>query len=372
MRRVLLISPSSRLLGARRSLVDLATQLPSGWEPLVAAPGGTGGDLGKALAQAGVSVADIPQHAWRKLGGRIGALWSQIPKLRRLITSFKPDILHANEFHACPQALAAAARKIPVVGHVRLSITPRQIETYGMENCAAVVCVSEAVRTLFAGTQIQGQVHVIYNGVNLDSFTPGAAPLPETAAWPADALVVGLLGLVSERKNQLVALDAVARAASMGADVRLVLAGDPFKSSEAYGNQVRARMAQPDLAGRVVWLPFRQEVVPIYRALHLNLLVSSEEGFGRTIIEAGAMGIPSIGSRIGGIPELIEEGRTGWLVPDRDPEALASALAEAARDRRELASRGDAARARVRDHFTSEATVRRLTALWERTIAETP
>jgi glycosyltransferase involved in cell wall biosynthesis len=258
------------------------------------------------------------------------------------------------------------------VGHVRLSITPRQIETYGMAGCAAVVCVSEAVRSLFAGTRIEGRVHVIYNGVPLDAFTPGFAPLPETAGWPAEALVVGLLGLVSERKNQLVALEGVARAAARGADVRIVLAGDPFKSSEAYGNQVRARIAQPDLAGRVVWLPFQKEVVPIYRALHLNLLISSEEGFGRTIIEAGAMGIPSIGTRVGGIPELIEDGRTGWLVPERDPDALAATLVEAARDRAAVRARGDAARIRVGERFTSGATVRQLTELWSRTIAAGP
>lgn len=134
---------------------------------------------------------------------------------------------------------------------------------------------------------------------------------------------MGLLGLVSERKNQLVAAEAVALTAARGADVRLLLAGDSFKDSTDYGERLRERLAADDLRDRAVWLPFQKDAAALYRSMDINLLISGEEGFGRTIIEAGAAGRPSIGARIGGIPEIIEEGRTAGsstrATPARSP-----------------------------------------------------
>jgi len=365
--RVLVLTPSSRLLGARQSLLDLVSHLPPGVDPLVVCP--NGGELWGKLRERGVSTEVVKHHPWRKLGGWLGANFAQVPELKRVAARFAPDVIHANEFHSCPQgARVSDTLGAPMCGHVRLTITPRQIANYYMGSCARILCVSRAVAGLFAGSPLAVRTRVVYNGVGLDRFDPTYShvrtPLPETASWPEDALVVGLLGLVSERKNQRIAAEAVALAKKRGADVRLLLAGDPFKSSEQYGDSLRARLAEEDMHDLVVWLPFQSEVVPLYRAIDVNLLISSEEGFGRTIIEAGALGRPSIGSHSGGIPELILDGETGWVLRSLDAESLADVLIEAHRKRTDLRRRGDLAMARVREHFTLDACVRKTVEVW--------
>jgi glycosyltransferase involved in cell wall biosynthesis len=175
---------------------------------------------------------------------------------------------------------------------------------------------------------------------------------------------VGLLGLISPRKHQLVAAEAVAIARRRGAPVRLLLAGDPFKTTVAYGEALRERLKAGDLADAVRWLPFQRDVLPLYGAMDVNLLISAEEGFGRTIIEAGAIGVPSVGSRIGGIPELIEEGETGWLVDDGSAEQLADVLVRAHEDREGLRRMGEAAERHVWSTFSIEAHVGHMVSVW--------
>ncbi len=351
--------------------MELASHLPEGVEPLAVCPQDAG--IALELRDLGVGVEVVPQGAWRKVGGRLTAIFRQIPKLWRIVGSFRPDVLHANEFHIVPQALSAARKKSPVCGHVRLSITSRQIHTYKMAECRRIVCVSEQVRSLFDGTPAAERTRTIPNGVNVAGLEIPRPPHPEVGAWLREhpvPLVAGLFGLAAERKNQLVAAEAVAIARSRGADVRLLLAGDAHKSSTAYGERLRERLAAEDLRGAAIWLPFQDEVGGLYHAIGVNLLISSEEGFGRTIIEAGAAGRPSIGSRVGGIPELIEDGRTGWLVPEGDAEALAGRLVELAADPEVLRTAGRAAREHVRRHFTIEAHTARMVSLWQEAIEE--
>ncbi len=321
----------------------------------------------------GVPVEVVPQGAWRKLGGRLTALLRQIPRLRRVVKDFRPDVLHANEFHIVPQALCAAEKKSPVTAHVRLSITTRQIHNYGMAECRRIVCVSEAVAGLFAGSPAAGRTQVVPNGVRVAGLEAPHPPHPAVATWLGEdppPLIAGLFGLVSARKNQLVAAEAVARARSRGADVRLLLAGDAHKSSKAYGERLRERLAREDLRGATLWLPFQDDMAALYHSVGVNLLISAEEGFGRTIIEAGAAGRPSIGTRIGGIPELVEEGRTGWLVPEGDAEPLADRLMELAGQEASLREAGAAARQHVREHFTIEAHAARMVSLWQEVVEE--
>jgi glycosyltransferase involved in cell wall biosynthesis len=363
--RVLLLTPSIRPLGARRSLVELVRHLPPGIEPLVACPAADGIYL--ELKDLGIATEVVPHGAWRKLGGRLTGWFRQLPALRRLVARFRPAVIHANEFHIVPQAFFGGEKKVPVCGHVRLGITPRQMANYHLGDCRRIITVSEAVAGLFAGSGLEDRVRVVYNGVDLGRWGETGGPAhPATDSLRAGGrLVVGLFGLISSRKNQLVAAEAVALANARGGNVGILFAGDAFKGSMEYGEALRGRLGQPDLSDCARWLPFQTDPQPLYRGIDVNLLISAEEGFGRTIIEAGALGIPSVGSRIGGIPELIREGETGWIVPEGDAGALAEVLLRLSADRGAVAAAGAAARRRVEEHFTIGAHTRRVVAVWE-------
>jgi len=365
--KILFLTPSVRLLGARQSLLALVGELPRhGVEPLVVCPGA--GELAQELSARGIPVEFAPQGAWRKLGGRAIAVFRQLPALRRTVARFRPDLVHGNEFHVTPHG---ARLGVPMTTHVRLSITPRQIRNYDLGRARRIVAVSRACADLFAGSGLENRVRVVYNGVDVSRFDGAARDrsLRAQFGWSGDDLVVGLLGLVSPRKNQLVAAEAVALAAKRGVPVRLLLAGDAFKGTLDYGERLRARLAQDDLRDRAKWLPFAKDVLPLYGALDANLLISAEEGFGRTVIEAGALGIPSVGARTGGIPELIVEDETGWLVDEGSAADLAARIERMALDRPALARAGAAARARVREHFALDAHVRAMVGVWREALA---
>lgn len=369
--KVLFLTPSVRLLGARQSLLALVTHLPPEIEPLVVCPGNKG--LTQELRTAGVAVEVVPHGAWRKAGGRIRASVFEIPALRRLVRGFSPTIVHCNEFHCTPQGVRAAAGaggNVGVTSHVRLGITPRQIRNYDLGRCDRIAAVSEACRELFADSGLLDRVEVVYNGVDVSAFRglEGSTTRRGEWGWSADDLVVGLFGLVSPRKNQLVAAEAVAEANRRGVRARLLIAGDAFRGTEEYGERLRARINADDLRDNVRWLPFQRDVAPLYAACDVNLLISAEEGFGRTIIEAGAMGIPSIGSRIGGIPELIRDGETGWLVQEGSVAALADAIVRLGQSRDALRRIGDATRAHVLARFSIEAHVDAMRAFWNRAL----
>lgn len=259
---------------------------------------------------------------------------------------------------------------VGVTSHVRLGITPRQIRNYDLGRCHRIAAVSEACRGLFEDSGLIDRVEVVPNGVDVGELwgKGGDRSLRAELGWGEEELVVGLLGLVSPRKNQMVAVEAVAEANRRGVPARLLLAGDAFKSTLEYGEELRARLERDDLCGKAAWLPFQKDVARLYGALDLNLLISAEEGFGRTIIEAGALGIPSIGARTGGIPELILEGKTGWLVDEGSVEDLAGVLESVWKARGELDQTGEKAREHVRERFTIEAHVAAMREFWERAI----
>lgn len=374
-RTVLHITPSARLLGARRSLLQLVTNLdPSRYRPVVAAQ--SEGALLDALRQAGVETHVLPLGWWRKGRDMLLRPW-RIGQLARLAARTGAHILHCNEFYPAPYAVRAAARAggIPVVAHMRLSITPRQLRHYHLERVARIVCVSQAAARDFAPwpPEWRRRVEVIYNGVDLRAFAPPGrrdATRRHLGLAPDD-FVAAQFALVSPRKRQHLLIEAAAHLRDRLPGLRVLIVGSPGKSDGPYAARLRRQVEERGLGDAVRFVDFTPDVAPLYEACDVNILVSNDEGFGRTPIEAGAMGIPSIGARVGGIPEVIADGETGTIVPaDDDGSALARALADMAGDAERRHALGQAALRRARDTFSIERHVDRMMDLFDEVLRE--
>jgi glycosyltransferase involved in cell wall biosynthesis len=395
-RRILHLTPSVRMLGARQSLLQLARGLDrSRFEPVVVCP--SRGGLADILEAEGVPVEIVPLRPWRK-----GRSWPFIPwtvaRLRRIIRERKIDLLHCNEIYPTPYAIWSAMGR-PVLTHVRLEATPDLARKYWVHRADRVLCVSEAVRqSVFEGpgralVQPERAV-VVYNGLDLDAFAgPVDAPAERQAiramiAARGEDFVLGQFGLLSDRKRHRLVLEALRlwseQTSDEAARVVYLVIGDegPRDSGFAQGLRDQARSLgldvregeaeasrEPSGRPRAVFLTFRPDIARYYAAIDCCVLPSDQEGFGRVIAEAAAFGKPSLGSLAGGIPEVIDEGQTGWLFEGDAPAALLAPLREAFSDPAERARRGQAALARTRERFSLEASAGRFQEMAEKVLA---
>jgi glycosyltransferase involved in cell wall biosynthesis len=137
-------------------------------------------------------------------------------------------------------------------------------------------------------------------------------------AIPMDAKLVGFVGALVSHKAPQDLLEALARSATA---VHGVLAGEGNLE-----NALRERAARADLSGRIHFLGHREDVARLVRSIDVFCLSSRMEGLGTSVLDAMAAGTPVVAAAGGGIPEMVEDGVSGLLVPPADPAALAEAI----------------------------------------------
>jgi L-malate glycosyltransferase len=301
----------------------------------------------------------------------LGYLWSfcRVARaFRAQAVKIKPDLIHANSVRAGLVAAAATAGlRVPVVWHVH-DVLPRHplsvaIRWFALASPRTrLLAVSRAAARKFESRPLKWLARrrapaVIHNGVDADRFRPD--PASRAAArrelWLDETdFVLGTIGQITPRKGQLELIRALAKVAEQVPQVRLLVVGAPlFGHDHRYFARLRRTIEELGLAERVRFLGARGDVAALMRALDLAVVNSRSDPFPLALLEALASGTPVVATAVDGIPELISHGETGWLVPPRDPDALAAGIAALIRDpalRARLAARG---RKRVESGFTS-------------------
>lgn len=211
------------------------------------------------------------------------------------------------------------------------------------------------------------RVTQVCNGVDTQLFRPRTAP--RARVGPADfacqeGLVLGTVGRMVSIKDQLTLVRAFLRLLDTEPEgrhrCRLVIIGDGALRKETL-DLVRAANAE-----HLSWLPGERADIPeIMRGLDLFVLPSLKEGISNTILEAMASGLPVVATRVGGNPELIEEGVTGLLVPPANPVAMAEAIRSYLQDPGLLTRHGQAGRKRAETQFSMEGMVKGYLAVYD-------
>jgi glycosyltransferase involved in cell wall biosynthesis len=224
-------------------------------------------------------------------------------------------------------ALAGRAARTPValdlVDLVRPGIgqrvlrTAARLSTLTVANSTATAAVLGSV----------GPVRIIHPGIDLDRFHPGApsSSLRAELAGDSRCRLVGVVGRLDEGKGIHVLVDAMARLDEEFAAARLVVVGDKGTDTTDYADQLRRR-AHEVLGERVRFVGRRDDVPEIMRALDVLVVAAVAEPFGLTALEAQASRTPVIGTDAGGLPEFVEDGVSGLLVPPLDADRLARAI----------------------------------------------
>jgi len=231
--------------------------------------------------------------------------------------------------------------------------------------CDKIVTTGEAIRTLLVDRLgvSPAKVVSIPTGVDLDEFDPSKADgtrLRKELGLERETPLLGMIAMLRSWKGHLVFLQALRRMQETHPDVRAVLVGDgPFRS--VIQDAIRCH----GLEARVRWLGHREDVAEILSGLDVVVSASTAaEGIPQVLLQALAMRRPVVATDVGGIPEVIRPGETGWLVPPGDPEVLGAAIAEALADRAAAQRMGGQGRKMVEADYSLQQMGQRMEELY--------
>ncbi len=297
--------------------------------------------------------------------------WLGFARLAHHVRTFRPDVIQGYLFG--PNLFAALAGRlcrVPVVVVSKRNLdafeTPRQIaaQRWAHRLATHVVAVSAAVaETAVALGAKRERVVVIPNGVDVERFASAVAD--PIVHGENGAPVVGAVGCLAARKDYPNLLEALALLQGRGCSFRAVVVGD----GKEHGALVR-QVDRLGLSERVRFLGERPDVERLLPGMDVFVLSSREEGIPNALLEAMAAARPAVATAVGGTPEVVQDGETGWLVPPRDPQALAAALEAALSDPVEAARRGAAAQRATRERMSIQSMVERHARFYRAAVEE--
>jgi glycosyltransferase involved in cell wall biosynthesis len=318
------------LRGGQRQMLMLVRGLRErGHEQIIVCLEGSGPEA--AVQQEGFRVFSMPAYdPWHAFGMLL---------FRQEINTWGSQIVHAHDGRG--QSLAwLASLGLPVrrVASRRVTFFPSDRWTYRLKyglTCHAVVAVSENIRELSIRAGVPSErITVIPDGIDIPEELPSAAErIRLRTSWGCnnENFVVGLLGASSPEKGHDVAFAAFALLHEELPQARLVLAGDEAARPKDSLTNGAAPASARHL--RVVQIDKLDDFFP---GIDLFLMPSKAEGLGSSALWAMAYGVPVVATRVGGLPEIVMENETGWLIPPDSPQALADAILTASRDRETL------------------------------------
>jgi glycosyltransferase involved in cell wall biosynthesis len=205
-------------------------------------------------------------------------------------------------------------------------------------------------------------VVTVHEGIDLDHVD--AAPpvnIHEAFFLPHHAPVVGNIGALVPHKGQRYLVEAAHLVVQHSPDTRFVILGEG-----ELRDHLERQVHEHRLEKHVLLPGFRADVLGCLKSFDIFVMSSVTEGLGTSILDAMACAKPVVATTAGGIPEIVDEGVTGHLVPPRDPHGLAEAMTRQLGDEGLRRKMGEAGLARVRERFTVERMVRETAAVYAR------
>jgi glycosyltransferase involved in cell wall biosynthesis len=350
-----------RLYGSQRIQLNLMEGVRAfGIEPLLLVT--AEGPVAEAARSAGISVIVLPPPSPLDRYGRVLisdgvrnqahialALAAYTARLTRVLHAERIRVLHANEARAALLAgWAARGLGVPMVWHHLTDEgdeLPRRPFALAYRLAERVIApANSTARSLLEviGEPAPGKVHVVHDGVRAAAEATG----------PADPPRVGVLAALAHRKGHHVLVRAFSDVVAAVPEAELVIVGAPSEAEPGYADGLRDTAERLSVASRVRFLGFVDQPSRVYADLRVFCLPSLEDALPLVIMEAMAAGLPVVSTTVGGIPELVEDGRSGMLVPPGDAPALARALTSLLQDPARGRAMGAAGAERVRSTFS--------------------
>jgi sugar transferase (PEP-CTERM/EpsH1 system associated) len=316
------------------------------------------------------------------VGAKVSSVGSAEPgfqfplfRLVQLMKEFRPHVVHTRNFGALEAIPAARLALVPVVIHSEHGYEVEILKGLPLRRrvaCSAFYALADQVFTVTDDLRdyhskqawlAPKRFRVIHNGVNTDLFRPRkelADALKLEFGIPSKRVIIGSVGRIVPIKDFKTLLQAAEILLRRGKDVHVLIVG----SGPELPNLRACAAASPELAGQTLFLGASDRVPDLLNCMDIFVLPSISEGMSNTVLEAMASGLALAITRTGGNPELIDDGRVGWLFPPGDVGALASLLSRLVGDPALGKKYGQAARQRAVEHFSLSAMVQRYRELY--------
>ena len=266
--------------------------------------------------------------------------------------------------------LAAKLARVPAVIHAERGTIEGKKRNVVLQNflwnyANQVLAVSNAHRQRIVdvvGFPFE-KIRPIYNGVDSAVFFPRSEEklvIRKKLGLNPEDICIGTVGSLRSVKNQALLLTACKKNLPHAPNMQIVLAGDgPLKKD------LVAKAQALGLDKNVHFVGARNDIPEVLNAFDIFVLPSLREGMPNAVLEAMSCGVPVIATSVGGVPEVIEDNKSGILVPSQDEEALEAALADLIREVGKRRRLGTAGRRRVLAHFSLEKMVQEYHALYQ-------
>jgi lipopolysaccharide heptosyltransferase II len=346
---ILQILPQLNVGGVETGTLDLAKYLVRAGHKVVVVS--NGGELVKELESLGAVHYQLPVHK-----KSIFTMWRLVPRLVEIIQNEKIDIVHARSRVPAWIAYFATRRTHTVFITTCHGYYKKHPFSQVMGWAKRVIVLSNVIaRHMIDDFGVSYErIRLIPRSVDLEKFK-----FISPDKKRRDEFNVGIVGRLTSIKGHMYFIKAMAKVVRVVPKLKIWIIGDAPSSKEAYKEQLELLVKRLGLLNRTEFLGNQRDIPGIME--HLDLLVlatTTHEAFGRVIVEAQASGVPVVATKVGGVVDIIEDKKTGLLVPPADPESMSEAVIQIFKDIELSRLLAQDAYAKVKEKYNVETMVK--------------
>jgi glycosyltransferase involved in cell wall biosynthesis len=336
------------------------------------------GPLRNYLITTNVKIYDGGYLSEKSAVAKILLLFRAQLRLCRVIWKIRPDIIHAylplTNFMG---SVAGRILKVPLIITSKRALGIHQeryrgsrifdIISFRLSNWVTVNSKAVGEDTVKRDRGNADKIRLIYNGVKLDEFTSGnfkRIKIREALHLDPDKKIIITVANLIPYKGHIDLLKAVTLVTEQFPNSLFLLVGE----DRGIRNNLAKLAQELGIRNHIIFMDRRDDISDLMAASDISVLPSHEEGFSNVVLESMATGLPVVSTRVGGNPEAIIDGMTGWLVPPQNPEELANKIVDLLNDPQKARRWGELGKIRIKEKFLVEKMVEEYLKLYDSAI----